>query len=153
MPETCTFEPLAMPSRSANSVYSSTWREKASWRLPTRKIPRANNVTPAIMNIPTERYRLGIASLRNESASDVIFALAYFFNRSKGDEISLVEDVYTVGCPACPMHIVCHDDQGGPVFRLSAHEKFVDFRGCNAIQSAAGFIGQKNLRFEHQGSG
>src|SRR5258708_4926679 len=145
MPATCTLEPLVTPSRLANSVYSSTWCAKASWRLPTRKIPRANNAVPAMMKIPTARYRLGIASLRNESASDVVFALAYFFDRSKGHEISLVENGYTVGSSPCPVPIERYDDQGGPVLRLAAHEKFIDFGGCDAIQPAARFISKKNL--------
>ena len=44
-----------------------------------------------MMKIPTARYLPGIASLRDESASDVIFALAYFFDRPKCNEISLVQ--------------------------------------------------------------
>src|ERR1700739_4208297 len=122
MPETCTFEPLAMPSRSANSVYSTTWREKASWRFPTRKIPRANNVKPAMMKIPTARYRLDTASLRNEFASDFVFALAYLVYRPEGDKISFVEHGDPVSYLAGPVHIMCHDDQGGSVFGFAPHE-------------------------------
>src|ERR1700750_2768946 len=102
-----------------------------------RKIPRANNVIPAMMKIPTARYRLGIALLRNESASDVVFALAYFLNRSKRDEISLVENGYSVGSPPCPMHIVRHNDQGSPVLSLASHQKFVHFSCRGALTPRA----------------
>src|SRR5579863_1908907 len=141
-----------MPSSSVNSVYRNTWCANASCRLPTRKIPSANNVIPMTMKSPTARYRFGILSLRNESASDFVFALAYFIDCSKCDDIPFVEHDDSVSDSACPMHIVSHDDQGGPVLGLLTHEKLIDFCGGDAIEPAARFVGQKNLRFEHQGS-
>jgi hypothetical protein len=94
-----------------------------------------------------------MASLRNESASDFVVALTYFIDWSKRDDISFVEHGDLVGDPARPMHIVSHNDQGGLVFGLLAHEKFIDLSGCDAIQPAARFISQENLRFEDQGPG
>ena len=41
-------------------------------------VQQASN--PTTMKIPTARYRLGMASLRYESASDFVFALAYFID-------------------------------------------------------------------------
>src|SRR5277367_1912140 len=152
MPATCTLEPLAMPSRSVNSVYNTTWREKASWRLPTRKIPRENKVTPAMTKIPTARYRLDIASLLNKVASDFVFALAYFVNRSKGDKVSFVEHGNPVSYPAGSVYIVCHDNQGGSMFVSAPHKELVDLRGGDTIQSTARLISQQNLWFKHQRS-
>src|SRR5580698_1600923 len=153
MPATWTFEPLATPSRLENSVYSSTWCEKASWRLPTRKMPRANSITPQMMKIPTARYLFGIGSLRYESSCNIVFALANLCDRPKCNEISFVQYGDSVSYPARPMHVMCHDDQGRAVFNLAAHEKVIDFGGCYAIQPAARFIGKKDLGFEHQCSG
>src|SRR5277367_5875042 len=118
-----------------------------------RKIPRANKVAPAMMKIPTARYRLDIASLRNQFASDFVFALAYFINRSKGDKVSFVEHRNPVSYPACSVHIVCHDAQGGSVFGFAPHEKLIDLRSGDTIQATVRLISQENLGFKDQCSG
>src|SRR5258708_37265451 len=82
-----------------------------------------------MMKIPTARYRLGIPSLRNEFASDFVFALAYLVCRAEGNKISFVEHGDPVSYPARPVHIVCHDDQSRPVFGLTPHEQLIDLRG------------------------
>ena len=68
-----------------------------------------------MMNTPTAAYRVDIWSLRNESAGDVVFALADLFDRTECHEISLVEHGYPVRDLACPVYIVCDDDQRSPV--------------------------------------
>jgi len=40
-----------------------------------------------MMKIPTARYRLDIASLRNDLRSDFVFRLAYLVYRPEGDKI------------------------------------------------------------------
>src|SRR6266478_5212094 len=69
-----------------------------------------------LRTVPTARYRLDIGSLRNQFASDFVFALSYLVYRAKGDKISFVEHGDPVSYPAGPAHIVCHDDQCCPVF-------------------------------------
>src|SRR6201989_2597555 len=105
-----------------------------------------------MMKIPTARYRLGIPSLHNESASDFVFALAYLVYRAEGDKISFVEHGDPVSDLAGPVHIVCHDDQSCPVFGLAPHEQLIDLGGSDTIQATAWLIGQQNLRFKDQRS-
>src|SRR5580692_6141140 len=113
-------------------------------------MPTANNVAPAMMKIPTAKYRLGISSLRNKSASDVVVALANLFDRPKCNEIALVQHGDPVSHSPRPTHIMCHDDQSSTALSLAAHEKFIDFSGRDAVQPAARFISKEDLRFEHQ---
>jgi hypothetical protein len=51
-----------------------------------------------------------MVSLRNEFASDFVFALAYFVYRAEGDKIAFVEHADPVSYPAGPVHIMGHDD-------------------------------------------
>src|SRR5258705_4448500 len=106
-----------------------------------------------MMKIPTARYRLDIASLLNKFASDFVFALAYHVHRAEGDKISFVEHGDPVSYPACPAHIMCHDDQSCSVFGLAPYEQLIDLGGGDTIQAAARLISQQNLRFKHQSSG
>src|ERR1700761_6273125 len=103
-----------------------------------------------MMKIPTARYRLDIASLRNKFASDFVFALANLIYRAEGDKISFVEHGDPVSYPARPAHIMCHDDQGRLVFGLAPHEELIDLRGGDTIQPTARLISQQNFRFKHQ---
>src|ERR1700733_14715641 len=106
-----------------------------------------------MIKIPTARYRLDIASLRNKFASDFVYALAYLFYRAEGDKISFVEHADSISYPAGSVHIMCHDDQSRPVFGLAPHEQLIDLRGSDTIQPTARLISQQNLRFKHQCSG
>src|ERR1700677_518725 len=106
-----------------------------------------------MMKIPTARYRLDIASLRNEFASDFVFALAYFVNRPEGNKISFVKHGHPVSYPACSMNIMCHDDQGASPFIFASHEKLIDLGGSDTIQATARLISQENLWFKYQRSG
>ena len=95
-----------------------------------------------MMKTPTAKYRL-----------DIVLALTNFFDRPECNEISLVQYGDPVSYPARPMHIVCHDDQSRATLSLAMHQKFIDFRGRDAVKPAARFIGEKDLRLEHQCSG
>src|SRR5580692_12886576 len=99
-----------------------------------RKIPMPNNVTPAMMKIPTAIFRLDIESLRNESASDAILALAHFFDRPKGDNISLVKDGHPVSYSANAVYIVRNDYQSSAVLISATHQKPIYLRGRDAIR-------------------
>src|SRR5579863_5547980 len=117
-----------------------------------RKIPRPNNARPAMMKIPTATFRLAIDSLRNESASDGILALAHFFDRPKGDNISLVKDGDPVSHSTDAVYIVRNDYQSSTVRVPATHQKLIDFGGRDAIQTAAWLIGQQDLRAKYQRS-
>src|ERR1700741_1132449 len=107
-----------------------------------RKIPRPNNARPAMMKIPTATFRLVIDSLRNESASDAILALAHFFDRPKGDNISLVKHGDPVSYSADPVYIVRNDYQSRAELVSATHQKLIDLGGGDAIQTDAWLIGQ-----------
>src|ERR1700743_1536746 len=111
-------------------------------------MPRANNVRPAMMKIPTARYRLGIGSLRNQFASNFVFALAYLVYRPKGDKISFVEHADPVSYPAGPVYIMRHDDQSCSMFGFAPHEKLIDLRGGDTIQSTTRLVSEENFRFK-----
>ena len=106
-----------------------------------------------MMKIPTARYRLDIGSLRNKFASDFVLTLAYLIDRAESHKISLVKYADPVSYPAGSMHVMGHDDQSCPVFGLAPHEKAIDLRSGDTIQSTARLISQQDLRFKHQRSG
>src|SRR5579859_5043687 len=104
------------------------------------------------MKIPTATFCFGIGSLRNKSASDVILALAHFFDRPKGDNISLVKHGDPVSYSADTVYIVRNDYQSSAELVSATHQKLIDLGGGNAIQTAAWLIGQQNLRAKYQRS-
>jgi hypothetical protein len=86
-----------------------------------------------MMKTPTAKYRFDICSLRNKSASDIVFALANLCDRPECNEISLVQYGDLVSYPAGAMHIVGYYDQCRAALRFAAHEKFIDFSGRDAV--------------------
>jgi hypothetical protein len=86
-------------------------------------------------------FRLDIDLLRNESASDAILALAYFFDRPKGGNTSLVKHGDLVGYSTDAVNIVRNDDQSSAVLVSTTHQQLVDLGRRDAIQTTAWLIG------------
>ena len=93
---------------------------------------------------PTLSFLVPIASLRYQTASDLVLAVLDFLDRAIGNQPSLIQDGDAIGHTPGATHVVGDDDQRRPTLNLFPQQQLVDLGRGDAIEPAARLVDEQD---------
>src|SRR4029453_19029976 len=115
-----------------------------------RNIPIPNSASAPVTNRPTPSFLMLIASLRDQTASDLVLAVLDFLDGASSNQPSLMKDGNAIGNTPGAAHVVRHEDQRRAMLPLLPQQQLVDLGRGDAIETAARLVDEQDSGPEHQ---